>query len=67
MPGGRIPGGYAIVKDHVRECDRRTAEMFVHVAHPAGHAQVNFGEILAITASVEQNVHLYSGACFIKA
>lgn len=31
-------GGYTIVKDYMRECERRGREMFVPLAHPPGHA-----------------------------
>jgi len=37
-------GGYTIVKDYVRGRRRRTREMFVPLAHPPGHAQVDFVE-----------------------
>jgi len=30
-------GGYTIVKDYVRDRERRTREMFVPLAHPPGH------------------------------
>jgi len=37
-------GGYTIVKDYMREHERRGREMFVPLAHPPGHAQADFGE-----------------------
>jgi len=37
-------GGYTIVKDYVREQQRRGHEMFVPFYHAAGHAQADFGE-----------------------
>ncbi len=49
-------GGYTIVKDYVRERRRRTREMFVPLSHPAGHAQVDFGEATAVIAGKEQKV-----------
>src|SRR3954466_9183436 len=37
-------GGLTTVKDAVRAWRRRTAEVFVPLAHPPGEAQVDFGE-----------------------
>ena len=37
-------GGYTIVKDAVRAWRQGQAEVFVPLAHPPGHAQVDFGE-----------------------
>ena len=39
---------HTIVKDYVRERRRRSREMFVPLAHPPGHAQVDFGEAMAV-------------------
>ena len=36
-------GGYTTVKDYVRERRQRAREVFVPLAHPPGHAQVDFG------------------------
>jgi transposase len=36
-------GGYTIIKDYMRERERRGQEMFVPLAHPPGHAQADFG------------------------
>jgi transposase len=36
-------GGYMMVKDHVRRQRARGRETFVPLAHPPGHAQVDFG------------------------
>ena len=66
-------GGQTIVKDYVRERRRRTREMFVPLSHPAGHAQVDFGEALAEIGGVVRKVHFFamdlpqSDACFVKA
>jgi transposase len=66
-------GGYTIVKDYVRERRRRSREVFVPLAHDPGHAQVDFGEALAVIAGVERKVHFlamdlpHSDACFVKA
>ena len=40
-------GGYTVVKDHVRRERGRGREVFVPLAHPPGHAQVDFGEAVA--------------------
>ena len=37
-------GGYTVVKDYVRLSRVRGRETFVPLAHPPGHAQVDFGE-----------------------
>ena len=66
-------GGYTIVKDYVRERHARAREMFVPLAHPPGHAQVDFGEAIAVIGGVEQAVHFFcldlphSDAGFVKA
>lgn len=66
-------GGYTIVKDYVREQRRRSREVFVPLTHDPGHAQVDFGEALAVIAGVERKVHFFamdlphSDACFVKA
>ncbi len=66
-------GGYTIIKDYVREYRRRRREMFVPLAHPAGHAQADFGEADAIIAGVKQRAHFFtmdlphSDACFVMA
>ncbi len=36
-------GGYTIIKDYIRNRERRAREMFVPLAHPPGHAQADFG------------------------
>ena len=66
-------GGYTIVKDYVRERRRRTREMYVPLSHPAGDAQVDFGEAKAVIGGKEQKIHFFamdlphSDACFVKA
>ena len=66
-------GGQTIVKDCVRERRRRLREVFVPLAHPAGHAQADFGEADAIVAGVERRIHFFimtlphSDACFVVA
>ena len=34
-------GGYTIIKDYIRERERRGQEVFVPLAHPPGHAQAD--------------------------
>ncbi len=66
-------GGYTIVKDYIREHDRRGREMFVPSAHAPGHAQADFGEAMVIIDGVEQKAHFFafdlphSDACYIRA
>jgi transposase len=66
-------GSYTIVKDYVRERQARTREVFVPLAHPPGHAQVDFGEAVAVIGGERRKVHLFcldlphSDACFVKA
>jgi transposase len=66
-------GGYTIVKDYVRARRQRTREMFVPLHHPPGHAQVDFGEALAVIGGVLQKIHFFafdlphSDASFVKA
>ena len=62
-----------IVKDYVRERRRRSREMFVALAHPPGHAQVDFGEAMAVIGRTARKVHFFafdlphSDASFVKA
>jgi transposase len=66
-------GGYTIVKDYVRERRQRMREVFVPLVHPPGHAQVDFGEAVAVIGGERCKIHLFcldlphSDACFIKA
>ena len=66
-------GGYTIVKDYIRERERRGREMFVPLTHPPGHAQADFGEATVIIGGVEQKAHFFafdlphSDACYIMA
>ena len=66
-------GGYTMVKDHVRLCRARSRETFVPLAHPPGHAQVDFGEAVAVVAGERMKIHYFcmslphSDACFVKA
>jgi transposase len=66
-------GGYTVVKDYVRICRSKGRETFVPLSHPPGHAQVDFGEAIAIIGGVRQKIHFFcmdipqSDACFVKA
>lgn len=66
-------GGYTIIKDYMRKRDRRGQEMFVPLAHPAGHAQADFGEAVVVIGGVEQKAHFFvldlphSDACYVRA
>lgn len=66
-------GGYTIVKDCVRDHERRHREMFVPLAHPPGHAQADFGEALVMIGGVERKAHFFafdlphSDAGFVRA
>ena len=64
-------GGITIVKDYVAGWYRRAQEMFVPLEHPPGHAQVDFGEAIAVIGGVERKIHFFafdlphSDACFV--
>lgn len=66
-------GGYTVVKDYVRIARANSRETFVPLAHPAGHAQVDFGEAIAVIGGVRQKIHVFfmdiphSDAPFMKA
>jgi transposase len=53
-------GGYTMVKDVVREHERRTREVFVPLMHPPGDAQVDFGEAVVVVDGVEQKGHFFA-------
>ena len=48
-------GKITIVKDYICGVRQRRREMFVPLTHPPGHAQVDFGEALAVIGGVEQD------------
>lgn len=50
-------GGYTVVKDYVRRQKARGRETFVPLSHPPGHAQVDFGEAVAVIGGVRQKIH----------
>jgi transposase len=66
-------GGVTIVKDYVHEHRQRSREMFVPLRHDPGHAQVDFGEALAVIAGEERKIHFFamdlphSDACLVQA
>lgn len=66
-------GGYTVVKDYVRLLRSRSREVFIPLAHPPGHAQVDFGECVAVIGGVQMKLHVFcfdlphSDACFLKA
>lgn len=51
------PGGVTIVRDYVRHQRQGQQEVFVPLAHPPGHAQVDFGEADVMLAGVLTRVH----------
>ena len=65
-------GGYTVVKDYLREARATALEVFVPLAHPPGHAQVDFGEAVAVIGGVRQKIHFFcmdlpqSDASFVK-
>lgn len=51
--------GHTLVKDDVRERERRGREMFVPLARLPGHAQGDLGAALVIVGGVEQEAHVF--------
>ena len=51
-------GKITIVKDYICGVRQRRREMFVPLTHPPGHAQVDFGEALAVIGGVERKISL---------
>src|ERR1700736_270560 len=66
-------GGITIVRAYVHEQRQRQREMFVPLRHDPGHAQVDFGEALAVIAGEERKIHFFamdlphSDACLVQA
>jgi transposase len=66
-------GGVTVVRDYIGGARIKAREMFVPLAHPPGHAQVDFGEAVAVIAGVRQKIHFFcmdlphSDGCFVKA
>src|SRR4029077_3463014 len=63
-------GGYTVVKDYVRLARTKSREVFIPLAHPPGHAQVDFGECIGVIGGVRMKLHVFcfdlpqSDACF---
>jgi transposase len=53
-------GGQTIVKDYVLSQRQRQREMFMPLRHDPGHAQVDFGEALAVIGGVERKIHFFA-------
>jgi transposase len=53
-------GGLTVVKDYVLEWRQRQREVFVPLRHAPGHAQVDFGEALAVIGGVERKIHFFA-------
>jgi hypothetical protein len=49
------------VKDYVRLARTRSREVFVPLAHPPGHAHVDFGECIGVIGGVRMKLHVF---CF---
>ena len=47
------------MKDYVRLARARGRETFVPLSHPPGHAQVDFGEAVAVIGGVRQKIHFF--------
>ena len=66
-------GKYTIIKDYVHGKKLSSKEMFIPLHHPAGHAQVDFGEAVGVIGGVSQKIHYFcmdlphSDAIFVKA
>ena len=56
--GRGFDGGYTTVRDYVHPRCLRLKEAFVPLAHPAGHAQADFGEAWAVIGGVTKKVAL---------
>ncbi len=52
-------GGYTTVKDYVRSTRVRMKEAFVPLAHPPGHAQVDFGEAQVVIDGVARKAAVF--------
>jgi transposase len=52
-------GGYSTVRDYVRRTKTRRREVFVPLAHPPGHAQIDFGEAVGIIGDQRLKLHVF--------
>jgi transposase len=65
-------GGITIVRGYVHDRRERQREMFVPLRHDPGHAQVDFGEAVAVIAGEERKIHFlamdlpHSDACLVQ-
>ena len=65
-------GSYDAICEYVAQMRPRMREVFVPLVHPPGHAQVDFGQAVAVVAGVRQTIHIfcmslpYSDAFFLK-
>ena len=63
----------SVVKDYVHARRQRQREMFVPLRHEPGHAQVDFGEALAVIGGEERKIHFFamdlphSDGCLVQA
>src|SRR4029077_948804 len=66
-------GGITIVRAYVHEQRPRLGEVVGALRHDLGHAQVDFGEALAVIAGEERKIHFFamdlphSDACLVQA
>ena len=66
-------GGYTTVRDYLRRVRTRRREVFVPLAHPPGHAQIDFGAAVGVIGGERSTLHLFcmylphSDAVFVKA
>jgi transposase len=52
-------GGYTTVKDYVRRVRARCREVFVPLAHPPGHAQIDFGAAVGVISGQRSTLNLF--------
>ena len=60
-------GRYTIVKDYVRERQRRVGEMFVPLSHGPAHAQCDFGEAMALVGGVGSKANAVRANAIVSA
>jgi transposase len=66
-------GGYTTARDYVRRARTRRREVFVPLAHPPGHVQIDFGAAVGVIDGKRLAAHLFcmylphSDAIFVKA
>ena len=52
-------GGYTVVRQFVAKERLRQQEVFIPLAHPPGHAQVDFGEADIYLGGVKTRIHYF--------